>query len=131
MARQQCGASRGGEHLVEMGETYGAEFLDDSRRRARLGLLEAERGCLFFFQAEDGIRDDLVTGVQTCALPIFFVEPPGVRFSMLGLLAAVFVAVPERSRTLRHAFLLVALPWLAFFAGRSLHDLGQDRKSVV
>src|SRR5438105_6376932 len=25
----------------------------------------------FFFQAEDGIRDPLVTGVQTCALPIF------------------------------------------------------------
>src|SRR5258708_14992462 len=25
---------------------------------------------VFFFQAEDGIRDDLVTGVQTCALPI-------------------------------------------------------------
>ena len=24
---------------------------------------------LFFLQAEDGIRDDLVTGVQTCALP--------------------------------------------------------------
>src|SRR5258708_8103241 len=29
------------------------------------------RRVLFFFQAEDGIRDDLVTGVQTCALPIF------------------------------------------------------------
>src|SRR5882762_7882663 len=25
----------------------------------------------FFFQAEDGIRDSSVTGVQTCALPIF------------------------------------------------------------
>src|SRR5574340_1308658 len=25
----------------------------------------------FFFQAQDGIRDLLVTGVQTCALPIF------------------------------------------------------------
>ena len=25
----------------------------------------------FFFQAEDGIRDTSVTGVQTCALPIF------------------------------------------------------------
>src|SRR5207247_6810507 len=25
----------------------------------------------FFFQAEDGIRDPLVTGVQTCALPIY------------------------------------------------------------
>src|SRR2546429_9176420 len=27
----------------------------------------------FFFQAEDGIRDVAVTGVQTCALPISFV----------------------------------------------------------
>src|SRR5258708_26493531 len=26
----------------------------------------------FFFQAEDGIRDDLVTGVQTCALDLEF-----------------------------------------------------------
>src|SRR5207302_8306920 len=26
--------------------------------------------CFFFFQAEDGIRDFHVTGVQTCALPI-------------------------------------------------------------
>ena len=26
---------------------------------------------LFFFQAEDGIRDYKVTGVQTCALPIW------------------------------------------------------------
>jgi len=26
----------------------------------------------FFFQAEDGILDRDVTGVQTCALPIFF-----------------------------------------------------------
>src|SRR5207245_6036793 len=30
---------------------------------------------LFFFQAEDGIRDATVTGVQTCALPIW---PPQV-----------------------------------------------------
>src|SRR5690606_39847861 len=27
--------------------------------------------CCFFFQAEDGIRDFHVTGVQTCALPIY------------------------------------------------------------
>src|SRR2546425_11863725 len=33
----------------------------------------------FFFQAEDGIRDKLVTGVQTCALPISpaGTAPPG------------------------------------------------------
>src|SRR3989441_3961773 len=29
----------------------------------------------FFFQAEDGIRDKLVTGVQTCALPISGLDP--------------------------------------------------------
>src|SRR2546425_11736796 len=31
----------------------------------------------FFFQAEDGIRDKLVTGVQTCALPITFTACTG------------------------------------------------------
>ena len=31
-------------------------------------------GFVFFFQAEDGIRDRLVTGVQTCALPIYFLS---------------------------------------------------------
>src|SRR5215510_16377148 len=33
---------------------------------------EAQGGMVvFFFQAEDGIRDGHVTGVQTCALPIY------------------------------------------------------------
>src|SRR2546426_12634368 len=40
----------------------------------------------FFFQAEDGIRDYKVTGVQTCALPIL---RPGLAF--LALLGAVTV----------------------------------------
>src|SRR5689334_24169684 len=31
---------------------------------------------VFFFQAEDGIRDGTVTGVQTCALPISRSLPP-------------------------------------------------------
>src|SRR5260221_10721278 len=30
-----------------------------------------QSGQRFFFQAEDGIRDHCVTGVQTCALPIY------------------------------------------------------------
>src|SRR5256886_9657986 len=33
--------------------------------------------CCFFFQAEDGIRDLTVTGVQTCALPISGRSPLG------------------------------------------------------
>src|SRR5437879_12872248 len=35
---------------------------------------------LFFFQAEDGIRDTSVTGVQTCALPIFLTSRPMQRY---------------------------------------------------
>src|SRR5260370_20002675 len=45
----------------------------------------------FFFQAEDGIRDSSVTGVQTCALPI----SQGCRLaslSVLGLLAVPALA---------------------------------------
>src|SRR2546429_815582 len=38
----------------------------------------------FFFQAEDGIRDVAVTGVQTCALPIFVVTGLSVRVLILS-----------------------------------------------
>src|SRR3712207_7951816 len=53
------------------------------------------RCCLFFFQAEDGIRDIGVTGVQTCALPIsvlsffFFLSKAPVS----GLLMALVVVL--------------------------------------
>src|SRR2546430_4443126 len=40
---------------------------------------------MFFFQAEDGIRDLTVTGVQTCALPIL--TSTGVAFLLALLLA--------------------------------------------
>src|SRR5690625_3007692 len=40
----------------------------------------------FFFQAEDGIRDGHVTGVQTCALPIFLLG--GVSGCGLGVSGA-------------------------------------------
>src|SRR5260370_18762249 len=39
----------------------------------------------FFFQAEDGIRDSSVTGVQTCALPIFHLDP-----QQAGTVAGIF-----------------------------------------
>jgi hypothetical protein len=53
-----------------------------------------------------------------------FVEPPAVRFSMLALLPAAVLPVPRRMQTLRHALLIVGVPWLAFYAGRSLRDVG-------
>src|SRR5256885_10938663 len=39
----------------------------------------------FFFQAEDGIRDYKVTGVQTCALPISHAALPPKRFCQFAL----------------------------------------------
>src|SRR2546429_1284410 len=56
--------------------------------------------CYFFFQAEDGIRDVAVTGVQTCALPICLlfwwpvVQPwPGVaRWPRWSMLLYLFLA---------------------------------------
>src|SRR5258706_9375251 len=48
--------------------------------------------CLFFFffQAEDGIRDWSVTGVQTCALPISFAHKGGVHVSAVSRHAATY-----------------------------------------
>src|SRR5205085_5812660 len=47
----------------------------------------------FFFQAEDGIRDLTVTGVQTCALPIYG-KSQAVRFGDIGTsrLTRIFLA---------------------------------------
>src|SRR2546430_4048053 len=48
----------------------------------------------FFFQAEDGIRDLTVTGVQTCALPI-----SGSSQAPKRKIPASFFLVPSRSAT--------------------------------
>src|SRR5439155_17569398 len=50
----------------------------------------------FFFQAEDGIRDGHVTGVQTCALPIFSYAAGRERYDELleieGVIPAPYMA---------------------------------------
>src|SRR5260221_10833388 len=56
--------------------------------RARLLLL-------FFFQAEDGIRDHCVTGVQTCALPISF----GYQASNRTITLPIEISVPGDTGT--------------------------------
>src|SRR5206468_7849804 len=60
-----CAAWEGGRSLIEQAVS----------ELGRLAVLVHNAGILrdafiFFFQAEDGIRDLIVTGVQTCALPI-------------------------------------------------------------
>src|SRR3712207_7095828 len=60
--------------------------------RLRVGVL-----VLFFFQAEDGIRDIGVTGVQTCALPISCGVPP--RGHPAWTVSAALFAAPRKSRS--------------------------------
>src|SRR3989454_1810005 len=52
----------------ECGVTYPYRTMHDSV--LLVALASSVCGVFFFFQAEDGIRDYKVTGVQTCALPI-------------------------------------------------------------
>src|SRR5256885_5364046 len=50
-------------------------LLRDAESRCRTAA-HRQRGMSFCFQAEDGIRDYKVTGVQTCALPISIPKAP-------------------------------------------------------
>src|SRR6266566_5435895 len=52
----------------------------------------------FFFQAEDGIRDYKVTGVQTCALPIFFGKGSSSIFAHICPTGGIRPAPRRRSR---------------------------------
>src|SRR2546430_5475042 len=97
-----------------------------------LNLCSTFSGCAvsmsFFFQAEDGIRDLTVTGVQTCALPISLLKTRDPLGPHSLALAEAFLAVlsaaglPERQTGL--AFALVYDYTLGF-------ALSRDRKSVV
>src|SRR5699024_11348849 len=46
-----------------------------------------------FFQAEDGIRDRNVTGVQTCALPIYKKTHTGARYSQSFVQTIIIMGV--------------------------------------
>src|SRR2546429_3647255 len=94
----------------------------------RIWLMRAYVYCsFFFFQAEDGIRDVAVTGVQTCALPI---SGPRARYSRPAVLR-----VPGARRAMSR--------WAAAPGGRAPNPrcgaprasdpapVRRDRKSVV
>src|SRR5947207_6164714 len=51
---------------------------------------------VFFFQAEDGIRDHCVNGVQTCALPIWFFNVSAMRTRSASERASILrIAAPR------------------------------------
>src|SRR5699024_12133259 len=83
----------------------------------------------FFFQAEDGIRDRNVTGVQTCALPIFSylsIGLSGIYGTFLGISAnQVYLFV------IFGALLGVIKVNDFFFEAGKIAGKALDRKSVV
>src|SRR5258707_11445663 len=90
-----------------------------------------ERRPFFFFQAEDGIRDIGVTGVQTCALPI---SDGNCRVSYLK--AGVRLLTKRRSIMMRNIVTGLAAAAIATaastFSASAIHGgFGGDRKSVV
>src|SRR5690349_21934462 len=83
----------------------------------------------FFFQAEDGIRDLYVTGVQTCALPISLSQP----FVALEAFGEGVLGGAGDTRRMFWAtvpFNLMRVP-LAWFLAIHLGWGAADRKSVV
>src|SRR5439155_10429982 len=87
---------------------------------------------LFFFQAEDGIRDGHVTGVQTCALPISAPRTAPLSLTLVPQGALGIAAVPETGTSFlanallkaRHAAQCAALPALADDSGLEVEALG-------
>src|SRR2546430_6626606 len=82
----------------------------------------------FFFQAEDGIRDLTVTGVQTCALPILCRTPRRRRSTT----TVKPLPTSSRARTVEAPAQLWNRHWRAFASSsRARSSPGPDRKSVV
>src|SRR5690625_6662037 len=80
---------------------------------------------VFYFQAEDGIRDGHVTGVQTCALPIFTGIGSGLGTVLGGVggpAVTVYAVLSRRSEERR-----VGKEWSA---GR-LADCGERKRELV
>src|SRR5689334_23479858 len=84
--------------------------------------------CIFFFQAEDGIRDGTVTGVQTCALPIFVIRNGATeqRFTTSQLLSRPdVIALAGTGDIYRHRVVYRALPLSAILGDRRDSKIGR------
>src|SRR2546421_6803886 len=86
-----------------------------------LALLVCVFFVFFFFQAEDGIRDLIVTGVQTCALPIW------VGFEV----TALDRPVAERGQCVRHMLKRSACSAELLARAQDLLDLGQGSQQFM
>src|SRR2546430_3426437 len=114
--------------MPRLGSRAHFEKNSSQRERTRSPLLVHVTRSFFFFQAEDGIRDLTVTGVQTCALPISAgatrAERPSLRvgsksFTESYILAEIVAQIIDETGEARAERRL------------GLGGTGLDRKSVV
>src|SRR5205809_1650026 len=84
----------------------------------------------FFFQAEDGIRDVAVTGVQTCALPISSRVPVGPRRRAGALGVASGARAAPRDASAADDGLLWRIGCHGVDAGREIGRASCREKSV-
>src|SRR2546429_2447478 len=62
----------------------------------------------FFFQAEDGIRDVAVTGVQTCALPICYIQVIENGRAVMRLCVQPVECLPDADVVVLHKLMIEA-----------------------
>src|SRR2546421_6164159 len=85
----------------------------------------------FFFQAEDGIRDLIVTGVQTCALPISIRRRDSNAADSIRCLLKIFESnLPHSNRVAESRACGSELLLIGRDADRVVAE-ARDRKSVV
>src|SRR6266478_7336557 len=85
---------RAGREWMEADLSFHAAIYEAANNPVLEGMLQRVNdllvdSCLFFLQAEDGIRGLTVTGVQTCALPILVSTSGAVCFSVSERQSAV------------------------------------------
>src|SRR5256884_5700333 len=93
-------------HLINLYATHNCS--ESTKRTLRALVLQSflikirhsRLSLLFFFQAEDGIRDVAVTGVQTCALPICLAIENGAIRGAMNVVAPQAVQNTEFTKVL-------------------------------
>src|SRR5689334_6449158 len=100
---------------------------DNLLNHLKLHLVRYAKRKAYFFQAEDGIRGGTVTGVQTCALPIFCGSLVPFATAVCDIHCALVIAHSARPSSASCEFSLTESARAVALGRTSL----TDRKSVV
>src|SRR5256885_13084463 len=128
--RVEGGVRRGGAALVDVvkGDDGREEYGEQNKGQQRRVMDVVRYVSVFFFQAEDGIRDYKVTGVQTCALPICVVAG---EFAAPSVWRNPWAPSGSSSPSPASTGMIAAPRWWPGCCGTPGWRSSTDRKSVV